>query len=60
MVGTRRVPRVGRMTPVEGRTHYFLIVAPVGKGSGNYTRVGVGRMTGLVIGQRISPRIVVE
>jgi len=60
VVGTRRVPRGGRMTPVEGRTHYFLIVAPVGEGSGDYTRIGVGRMAGFVIGERIPARIMVE
>ena len=60
VVGTRRVSRGGKLTPLERRTHYFLIVAPVGKESANYMRIGVGRMAGKVIGQRMSARITVE
>ncbi|KAK1749700.1 HET-domain-containing protein [Echria macrotheca] len=60
VVGTRRAPRGVRPKPLEERTHYILIVAPADDGTGEFRRIGVGKMAGFVVGERLPSRIVVQ
>ncbi|KAK0648663.1 hypothetical protein B0T16DRAFT_456125 [Cercophora newfieldiana] len=59
VVGTRRAPK-GMSVPVGQRTHYFLIIGAVEGREGVYTRIGVGKMAGALIGEALPDRVVVE
>ncbi|KAK3346064.1 hypothetical protein B0T25DRAFT_462129, partial [Lasiosphaeria hispida] len=59
VVGTKRIPK-GMMTPMVERTHYLLLIAATTDGSGFCTRIGVGKMAGILIGPPMSSRVMVH
>jgi hypothetical protein len=65
VVGTKKVPK-GRVIQIAERTHYLLIIAPTTNGdgmyadSGFYTRIGVGKAPGALIGDAMASRVVIH